>query len=124
MDRIQITHDDISDPERLRQRLDGAYAQNAHLLTRIAALEGRTAAVESKQGTGLLTPTDQTLLSQLAVGGTASAAAPTPGLFTYVVNTFADLPPPATVLNGSTAWVLATNIKYGFNGLTRTWVAW
>lgn len=124
MNRIQITHEDIADPERLRQRLDQAYEQNHRLLGRIATLEARTAAVEVRQGTGLVTPTDRTLLNQIALGGTASAAPPTPGLFTYVVNTFADLPPPATVLNGSTAWVLATNIKYGFNGATRTWVAW
>ena len=123
MDRIQITHDDISDPERLRQRLDGAYAQNAHLLTRIAALEGRTAAVEAQQGTGLVTPTDRTLLSQLAVGGTASAAPPQPGLAGQVA-TFADLPPVATAVDGQIVRVRATNIKYVFDGPTRTWVAW
>lgn len=124
MNRIQITHEDIADPERLRQRLDQTFAQTHDLLTEQAAIKAELRALKSAQGSGLVTPTDRTLLNQIALGGTASAAPPTPGLFTYVVNTFADLPPPATVLNGSTAWVLATNIKYGFNGVTRAWVAW
>ncbi len=124
MDRIAVTHEDVTDPVRLRQRLDQAFEQNSALLKRIDVLESRTSTVEAKQGVGLVTPTDRILLGQIAAGGTSSAAPPTPGLFTYVVDTFANLPPPVSVLNGATAWVLATNIKYAFNGTTRAWVAW
>jgi len=124
MNRIEITHEDVADPARLRQRLDQAFAQDAHLLDKLAILEGKFSDLYARQGAGALSNEDRVLLKQLAGGGTSSAAPPTPGLITYVVETFADLPPTATVLNGSTARVRATNLKYVFDGPTRTWVVW
>ncbi len=123
MNRIQITHDDVTDPIKLRQRLDQAYAQNDHLLRRIEAVEARTGNVEARQGTGLVTPTDRTLLNQLAVGSNASAAPASPGQVKQVA-TFADLPPVATARDGDIVRVRATNNKYVFDGPTRAWVAW
>lgn len=123
MNRIQITHDDISDPERLRQRLDQAYAQNASLLAQHGALKLEVQAIRAAQGAGALTPEDRVLLRQLAGGGTSSAAPPQPGLVRQV-ETFADLPSTATAINGQMVRVRATNLKYVFDGPTRAWVAW
>lgn len=123
MKRIQITHEDISDPERLRQRLDQVYAQNASLLGQIEALKSEVQAVRSVQGTGTLTAEDRILLKQLAGGGTSSAAPPQPGLVRQV-ETFADLPPTAIAQDGQMVRVRTTNLKYVFDGPTRTWVGW
>lgn len=123
MNRIQIAHEDIADPDRLRQRLDQAFAQDHHLLGEVSALKADMQVLRSTQGAGALTAEDRILLKQLAGGGTSSAAPPQPGLVTNVA-TFADLPPTATAQDGQMVRVRATNIKYVFDGPTRAWVAW
>lgn len=123
MDRIAITHEDVTDPIRLRQRLDQAYQQAADLLKAHEALKQQVAELQSAQGIGLVTPADRVLLKQLATGSIASAAPAQPGLI-LTVETFADLPPTATAVPGQMVRVRATNIKYVFDGPTRAWVAW
>jgi hypothetical protein len=115
VDRITITLDDVSQPERLRTRLDQAFAQNQELLRRLTALES---SVPTQVAAGAISPQERLLLQQLSIGSTDNPAASQTPVFPLVDS----LPPPASSTPGEGVILKSDGRVYWLNGATLAWV--